>query len=148
MRKRLSFLFLMTVIAAIGLQQLPGFAQEIVVNYDFGLRPLPKWENGFLIAYQTFKEPSAVFLFDRSGQLALQTKIEIPNYGEIKIFDVAASSDGKVAIAASGTGVGAFVAWLGSTGAVERVINTKDFPITRVRFAPDGTLWGMGRFLD
>ena len=148
MRNRLSCLVLLSAVVGIVPQKVAGFAQEMSVDYEFGSRPVPKWENGFLIAYRTVKEPSAVFLFNRSGQIALQTKIEIPNYGEIKIFDVTASSDGKVAIAASGTGVGPFVAWLGSTGAIERVINTKDFPIIRVRFAPDGTLWGMGHFLD
>src|SRR5438552_13797060 len=108
MRKRLGCLVLLIAVAGIVPQQVAGFVQEFSVNYDFASRPIPKWENGFLIAYQTYKEPSAIFLFNRSGQLALQTSIEIPNYGEIKIFDVAASSDGRVAIAASGTGVGAF----------------------------------------
>src|SRR5690242_544658 len=100
MRKSISLLVLScTLAAAIPLSE--ALAQELFVNYSFGDRPVPKWENGFLITYQTFREPSAIFLFNRSGQLALQTKIEIPNYGEIKIFDVAASAEGRVAISAS-----------------------------------------------
>jgi hypothetical protein len=146
---RKSFCFLVLASAMAGAFPLyAALLEELSVNYSFGSRPVPKWENGFLVAYQTVREPSAVFLFDRSGQLVLQTRIEIPNYGEIKIFDVAASPDGRVAISAGASGAGAFVAWLNSSGSIERIIKDPAFPMMRLCFSADGSLWAMGHFLD
>jgi hypothetical protein len=145
MRRRFVFLIIFGLSAGLSISAL---AQELFVNYSFGFRPVPKWENGFLIAYQTVREPSAIFLFNRSGQLALQTKIEIPNYGEVKIFDVAASTDGRLAISAGTSGEGAFLAWLNPSGTIEHILKDKAFPVARLSFAPDGTLWAMGHHLD
>jgi hypothetical protein len=147
MRKSFSLLVLFCTLAA-AIPVSAALAQDLFVNYSFGDRPVPKWANGFLIAYQSVREPSQVFLFNRSGQLVLHTRIDIPNYGEIKIFDVAASADGSVVISASGTGVGAFLALLNSSGTIDRIIKDPAFPLARLCFAPDGTLWAMGSYLD
>ena len=88
------------IVFALLLFSLPALAQDVWLNYSFAHRPMPKWQNGFLLAYQTHNEPSAIFVFDRSGQMVLNKKIEIPDFGEIHLHDTAASLDGRFAITA------------------------------------------------
>src|SRR5216684_3300699 len=95
---------------------LSALAQDVWLNYSFPHRPVPKWQNGFLLAYQTHNEPSAIFAFDRSGQMVLNKRIEIPGLGEILIRDTAASLNGQFAIAGSGTANGQFIASLTPSG--------------------------------
>src|SRR5207253_9273886 len=86
------------IVFALLLFSLPALAQNVWLNYSFAHRPVPKWQNGFLLAYQTHNEPSAIFVFDRSGQLVLNKRIDIPQSGEVLIRDTAASLDGRFAI--------------------------------------------------
>jgi hypothetical protein len=76
MRRVLGCLVMSTTVFIVLPHQAEALFREMCVNYSFGWRPVPKWENGFLIAYQTVREPSAVFLFNRSGQLVFHIKIE------------------------------------------------------------------------
>src|SRR5262245_33647187 len=59
------------IVLGLLLFSLPALAQDVWLNYAFAHRPMPKWQNGFLLAYQTHNEPSAIFVFDRSGQMVL-----------------------------------------------------------------------------
>src|SRR2546427_13138074 len=104
------------IVFALLLFSLPALAQDVWLNYSFPHRPVPKWQNGFLLAYQTRNEPSAIFVFDRSGQMVLTKKIEIPGSGEILIRDTAASLDGRFAIAGSNAATGVFIASLTPSG--------------------------------
>jgi hypothetical protein len=126
------------------LSSVPLLGQDLWLNYSFPGRPVPKWQNGFLLAYQTHNEPSAIFAFDRSGQMVFNKKIEIPGSGEILIRDTAASVDGRFAIAGSGTATGQFIASLTPSGAMAWVVKSTDFGTERILFAPDGTLWAFG----
>ena len=85
------------IVFALLLFSLPTLAQDVWLNYSFPHQPVPKWQNGFLLAYQTYNEPSAIFAFDRSGQMILNKRIDIPGLGEIHIHDTAASLDGRFA---------------------------------------------------
>jgi hypothetical protein len=122
----------------------PALAQDVWLNYSFSERPVPKWQNGYLLAYQTYREPSALFAFDRSGQMVLNKRIEIPGSGEIIIRDTAASIDGRFAITGSGTATGRFIASLTPSGAMAWIVKSTDFAAERIGFAPDGTLWAFG----
>jgi hypothetical protein len=119
-----------------------------LLNYSFAYRPVPKWQNGFLLAYQTHNEPSAIFVFDRTGQLVLDKRIEIPELGEILIRDTAASLDGRFAITGTGKTTGAFVATLTASGATAWMVNNPSYAAERSAFAPDGTLWALGHIVD
>jgi hypothetical protein len=127
---------------------MPLSAQDVSLNYDFSHRPVPKWQNGFLLAYQTHNEPSAIFAFDRRGQLVLNKRIEIPDAGEVVIRDTAASLDGRFAITGWGTASGAFIASLTSSGAMAWMVNSTSYAAERIAFAPDGTLWAFGHVSD
>ena len=123
---------------------LPALAQDVWLNYAFAHRPVPKWQNGFLLAYQTRNEPSAIFVFDRSGQMVLNKRIEIPGSGEILIRDTAASLDGRFAISGSNAATGQFIVSLTLSGAIAWIVKSTDFGAQRIAFAPDGTLWAFG----
>ena len=131
------------IVFALLLFSLPALAQDVWLNYSFPHQPVPKWQNGFLLAYQTYNEPSAIFAFDRSGQMILNKRIDIPGLGEIHIHDTAASLDGRFAIAA-GMATGAFIASLTASGAMAWIVKSTDFAAERIGFAPDGTLWTFG----
>jgi hypothetical protein len=136
------------IVFGVLLFSLPTLAQDVWLNYSFSHRPVPKWQNGFLLAYQTHNEPSAVFAFDRSGKMVLNKRIEIPDAGEVVIRDTAASLDGRFAFTGWGTASGAVIASLTSSGAMAWIINPTGFAAGRIAFAADGTLWAFGHVSD
>lgn len=127
-----------------------GTERTLVMDRDFGNKPLPGYNNGVLYAYDSHR--SIVQVFDAQGRVAIERKLSLPDAYKIVIRDVAASPSGTLAVACSvarldGGPVSA-IFWLSSSGEVIRVVRTSPFAPFRIRFTHDGNLWAVGRLHD
>jgi hypothetical protein len=115
---------------------------------DISNRPIPKFENGFVISFDP--RPANVWLFDRQGNRVRELVLSVPSpyVSVVRISDAAASRDGRVAIAATATTdngkAGTLIAWFDSSGNPQKIVRTAPFASHQVAFATDGTLWAVG----
>ncbi len=123
--------------------------EQIRVPFRFENKPIPKWQNGFVIAYDNETVPPHVFLFDRSGRIAVDAPISIPEAHQVMVMDVAVSSTGRIAVTGSVTaGVeGTFLVFVSPNGKTEKMVRTAPFALARMSFSSDGTLWAAARYI-
>ena len=130
----------------------PNFlpAGEIIVQRVFANQPLPKWENGFILARDGAENPAPqVYVFDRSGRPLRSHRVVLPDADRVILREAAISPKGTVA--GAGTAVARdgrsafFIAWLDSAGAIRQVARTSPFSAPRLCFTADETLWAAGR---
>jgi hypothetical protein len=113
----------------------------------------PKWSAGYLIAYRrdtALSDTEAnLRIYDGKGKLVTQTRLWIEGASLLRIKDIAASHDGRlavvgVAIDASGS-FAAFLADISLRGEPRaRVVHTSPFEGQSVAFGPDGSFWLVG----
>jgi hypothetical protein len=114
---------------------------------------IPAWSNGSFLAFDGNHGGAPVLqVFDRGGQPLLLTTVAIPEATRVNLIVAARSPQGALAV--SGTaqdsqGAGAnFIAWITTSGVISRVVRTTPFAAMDLAFAPDGTLWALGRELQ
>lgn len=148
MRRMVMFLALTTVLWS---QTAAVIEQDLVVTRSFSNKPLPRFGDGFLLAYDF--ENATVWSSDRTGRVFLnEVKATLPDVTRMQIKDVTASANGMVAVTGTafhrdGSLVSVIV-WINSSGEAVRAVRTTPFAALRITFAKDGTLWAMGRVHD
>jgi len=114
---------------------------------------LPKWSQGYLIAYRRDTAPSDteanLRVFDRKGTLVTQTRLWFQGASLLRVKDIAVSRDGRlgvvgIAIDASGSLAGFLADITLSTEPRAKIIQTSPFEGQSVAYAPDGTIWMLG----
>ena len=122
--------------------------QEATVSIprDFTAQPLPRFGNGFVLAYDFHM--AKVWEYDHTGKTLFALSLSTPDATDIHITDMAAAADGTVAVSASvldGDGRDPVIFWITPAGAVARIVRTAPFSASRVVFSSDGSLWAAGR---
>lgn len=135
---------------AAGADRLPKPIEEAVVGASFADKPVPKWENGFLVGYDNDQVPPTVSVFDRAGHRVNEVAVTIPEADRVLLRDAVEAPNGVLAVAGSaikqqGAAGAAFIAWIAPSGKTLRIIRTSPFAAIRLCFGPDGTLWAAGR---
>jgi hypothetical protein len=120
------------------------------ITRNFGDQAVPRSERGFFLAHDFAR--GAVFAWDKSGKLVLDTVILPPGAARVMIHDVSISPKGTYAVAASaisekGAPI-AFLALLDASGKIDKLVQTASTGLFRVSFADDGTLWALVREFD
>jgi len=130
-------------------EQLSSPLERLSINYDFGNKPVPKWEHGFLLMRQYDEYPATVLAFDRNGRTVRQANISFPDAVRVILRSAAAAPNGNIAVSGGAwTADGAFasfIAWINAASLVERVVRTEPFAAFRICFDDTGTLWAVGR---
>ena len=131
----------------VGAQELASPEHVRVIGFNFGDRPLSRWNDGLLLSLAG--DNAELKAFDRQGQLVIDTHVSVPSAQKVLTYDTAALGDYVVV---SGTAYNdtnspaSFIAWLDrASGRTERIVRTDPFTAIRIAFAPDGTLWAFGR---
>jgi len=145
-------------IVAVGIMSGSMFAGEALslngtpaaTLVDIRDRPVPKVQNGFVVSFNPLI--ADVWLFDESGNRVNNVRLSIPNASLVRVTDAAASPDGRIAIlssAATAEGqLAPFIAWMDSSGRLDKVVRTTPFVAHRIVFAKDGTLWAVGHLYN
>jgi hypothetical protein len=132
-----------------GAGRLSAPVASSTVARDFGNKPIPKWENGYLVAFDNDEMPARVFAFSRTGTLVTEAKLSIPGAERVMLTGVAASPSGVLAASGTAQSEGgasaAFIAWISPSGAVQRVVRTSPFAAFWLCFDSNETLWVFGR---
>lgn len=135
--------------AKIDAQRLSAPLSHLAVDGSLAGRPVPKWENGLLIGYDTDPLPARVFAYDRAGRLVTEAYLRIPGATRLMLRAIAASPSGILAVGGSAYSsegaLAAFIACFGPSGAVQRLVRTSPFAPIRMCFTSDGMLWVAGR---
>lgn len=125
---------------------------SVSIARSFGDKPIPKWENGFLVAFDSDQVPATVTAYGRTGRPVTEASIYLPELHGLVLKGTAASPMGVLAVTGSAwTADGraaAFIAWINPTGAVDRVVRTAPFGAFKLCFSQDETLWAVGRELN
>jgi hypothetical protein len=115
-----------------------------------GDRVIPRYENGFLMSYA----PTAgdITLFDRTGTRLRTARVRVPEASFERIVGTAVSPKGRlVASILAYSNDGKMVdglAWIDSSGNVDKFVRTTPFAVRHLSFAPDETLWALGDVYD
>jgi len=125
-------------------------SRSIPFSEDFSVHPVPRFRGKALGGCDNTR--SRIRLWDSRGSQVLDRPLQLPGASKVSITDVAVSSDGNIAVAAStmsslGQAAGV-ITWLNSQGDLVRAVVTTPFAVRRVMFARDGTLWALGREHD
>jgi hypothetical protein len=111
---------------------------------------LPKWQRGYFLRYDN--DNAAVYAIDRSGKVAMRSRIALDHVVSTHIYDISASPSGGFAVAftsLSSTGSpAAFIAWLDANGKSIRLIQLTTSAVVRLCFVDDGSLWALVREHD
>lgn len=130
-------------------ESLSAPVAHVVIGQSFADKPVPKWENGLLVGFDFDAQPARVYAYDRAGRLVTQAAITLPDAARLRLYGVAASRKGVIAVSGSAYSAdgaaAAFIAWISPAGAVERVMRTSPFAAIRLCFSPDEVLWAAGR---
>ena len=130
-------------------QRLSPPLSSLTVYHYFPHKPMPKWENGFVLAFEM--DSPEVFAWNREGQLATRATIRIADSLVVRVWAIAAMESGVLAVAGSAATAdrgATFIAWLDASGVINRVVRTTPFAARNLSFAKDGTLWAFGRVVD
>jgi hypothetical protein len=139
---------LLTIASTLMLAQNPRVVWDITTNDTFAQKPVPRWENGFLVAYDDDVQPPQIQVFDRTGKLRSKTQVALTGVPFVRVRTITVSSAGRVAISCIGRddARGAdFIAWVAPSGAVEFVVRTAAAGAYQMTFAPDGSLFALMR---
>lgn len=128
------------------------FTYERDVETAFVWRNIPRWNGEILVGYENnHSSGPVIYTIDRVGRRD-EALFVLQDGSQINITDIAASSDGEIAIVGS-----AFTADTRGTTFLGRIAtDRKQQTITRlwpycprvVTFAPDGTVWTIGNLKD
>jgi hypothetical protein len=128
--------------------QLAKPINEVHFNTSFANKPIPRWENGLLFAYEHDVMPPVVSAWGRDGQLVTRGRIVISDAIETRITGIAAFDDGRLAVSGfsflTGGRPEAFLAFLNPAGRLERIVDTSPFGIRRLCTGSSGELWAFG----
>jgi hypothetical protein len=106
-----------------------------------------RFKNGYVLAYDF--DFAKVWAWDRNGKMLFERSISIPDATHVQISDMAAASNGAVAVSASAmddhSNVSPVIFWINSEGSINRIVRTAPFAASRIVFASDGSLWAAGR---
>jgi hypothetical protein len=148
-------ILLISEAASLHAQKLSGPLAQLQIDASIVHRgkPVPKWENGWLLSYDNgYSAPARVSALDRSGKQLMDAPIALPDGTSVMIRDIAATPKGTIAITVtgqSGPGAGsAFITWVAPSGQIAQVVRTTPFAATSLAFGKDGTLWALGRQVD
>ena len=128
----------------------PGDQPDFDIQYVGGDKPLPRWENGYVLTFEHEPENAPlVSVFSSQGSKVFSTSLALDGVVKFQIRSIAASLKGVFAVSggaldSSGSGANVIV-YLDSTGAVTQVVRLKDFAGTQLCFAEDNRLWVAGR---
>jgi hypothetical protein len=134
---------------SLGAQSLSEPVSQVVIGQSFASKPVPKWENGLLVGYDSDELPARVYAYDRAGRLVTQASITVPDAARLRLFGIAASLKGVLAVSGSAYSAegaaAAFIAWISPSGVVQRVMRTSPFAAIQLCFSADEVLWVAGR---
>ena len=154
-RVSLTFLWALAVLQILFFRPQNTMAQHLEENTSFwsnraalGEYSSPQWHNGFVARF-SFDFPPQIKVLDRTGSLVTDATIAFPSAPWVRVTNVAVSSSGRVAFTLLGrddqgrsaTAVG----WISRSGEIEQIVRTEEYALTDLGFAPDGTLWAVGR---
>jgi len=108
----------------------------------------PRWHNGYL-AYFTTEVPTEIKLIKSStGELITTKNIAFSTAPSVRIRNVAVSVTGRIAYSGIGRddqGRDVLIGWIAASGEPEFVVRTDKFAAEHLSFAPDDSLWVIGR---
>jgi hypothetical protein len=113
----------------------------------------PIWSRGYLIAYRDRTLPGQTMpnlrVFDRKGNLVNELRLWIDGASLVHIYDVAASSDGRLGVVGTVVDSSGSTAWIFADISLTnerptRIIHTSPFGARAFDFAPDGSVWLLG----
>ena len=110
----------------------------------------PHFNRGFLLFCEKIPLPApAIAVCDRGGQPVYEITFRLPETVGASLGDMAVDEEGTVVVCgASGNEdgrVARYLALLDPAGNVTRVIRTNPFQAHEICFAPDNTIWTMGK---
>ena len=122
------------------------------VETAFVWHNFPRWNAGMLVGYdRKFSNGPIVVTIDGGGRRD-ETLFTLQDAAQINIVDVAASTDGEIAIVASAVTADArgatILARIASDRKRRTVTRTWPYCPMVVTFAPDGTIWTIGHLKD
>ncbi len=145
-RKLVYFTFMMLTMYSVVSAGMLTAVKHADLPRSFTHKPIPKWENGFLVGFEM--EPANAPLFyayDTDGELVFETQVSIPDAARIAPVAAAASGEGTFAVtgtAYNGSGEAvSFIAWYESDGEPIRLVQLDDCGALRIAFGRDGDLW-------
>lgn len=118
------------------------------------LTVVPRWENGLFVSFDfpDGKATPAVYTHDGNGKRRTTTLITIPGSRDVVLSDAAVSPAGEVVVAGDATAFDGrqapFLMFIDRTGKPGALIRTSPWWPSQLCFAPDGTLWALGRESD
>lgn len=128
------------------LQIVDSFTHPVVAASGFAT---PRWHNGYLAYFSVDFPPEIKLVKASTGELMTTKNIAFPTAPYVRIRNVAVSNTGRIAYSAigrDGQGRGVLlIGWIAASGAPEFVVRTDKFAAEHLSFAPDGTLWVIGR---
>jgi hypothetical protein len=113
----------------------------------------PIWSRGYLIAYRDRTLPGQtqpnLRVFDRKGNLVSELRLWIEGASLIHIYDIAASSDGRLGVVGTVVDASGSEAWIFADISLNsqhpmRIVHTSPFGARALDFAPDGSVWLLG----
>jgi hypothetical protein len=128
---------------------VPGDKPDFQVEYDYTDKPIPRWENGYVLAFDNEPENAPlVSVFGPSGSKLFATPLALDGVARLVPRAIAASSKGTFAVTAGAYDSGGLgtniVAYLDNKGHLTQVVRLKEFAGRQLCFTDDGRLWVVG----
>lgn len=127
----------------------PVFQIESEVAVSRGIKVVPEYNNGWLVTYDF--DTASIWTADKHGRVIMELTLALPGVSQFHISDVAARSDGTIAVTASAVSDGRWtglILWFTRSGTLLRAVKTAHFGIYSLAFTSDGTLWTVGHQTD
>ncbi|HXX17582.1 MAG TPA: hypothetical protein VEJ47_21970 [Candidatus Eremiobacteraceae bacterium] len=114
---------------------------------------VPIWSRGYVIAYRerTYAGQTGPNLrvFDRQGKLVSEMRLWIDGASLIHIYNIAASSDGRLGVVGSVVDVAGSDAWIFADISLSnqrpvKIVHVSPFQARALDFAHDGSVWILG----
>ncbi len=122
---------------------------QILFNHDFTGKPLPKWQNGALVARDAYNASAVNFtVFDSTGKKIQSHVFYVNGAKHLTVRDAARTADGTIGLCggvidADGRGSN-YVAFINPADGATTLLRTDLFMASKITYASDGTFWVAG----
>lgn len=124
--------------------------KSVSVPHDFAGQPIPRYEGGLLVAWNS--DGSNVRAFDEIGAQVAAFRVSLPEATVLRVGDVAVTSSGQLILAVSAKNpegqLASVLVWVDKSGKLLRAVRTSPFAAFQITSSADGCLWAAGRVYD